>query len=297
MSSAPSAEINPATGISPALDRIQFREFKILLRAERFADPESFHDFWKIVKHAAKTLGIETAKNDKAREHRIREVMFFDTPDYRLYNNNFILRARRFYRNGWLAKQHRLALKFRHPDRGAATAVNLHPAIGAEYKIRFKEELLAQRGVVGGMRAIYSHACVLESPSEVLNERVRDIASVFPVLQEAIGLSPRAPLDVVNNIFIEEVFEEIGRIGFSDKTWAEATVAIWRNRHTEVPLVGEFAYQLEFDSLDKLHKKPRELSEDLYKALQHEAGDWVHMGNTKTALVYRLGNSPVHNDE
>ncbi len=296
MSSAPSVDLSSA-GTSPALDRIQFREFKILLRAERFADPESFHDFWKIVKHTARNLGIETVKSDKTHEHRIREVMFFDTPDYLLYNNSFILRARRFYRNGWLAKEHRLALKFRHPDRGVATAVNVHPAIPAVCKIRFKEELLPERGKAGGMRAIYSHACVLESPSDVFNQRVRDIATVFPVLQHRIGLKPKAPLEVVNNIFIEEVFEEIGRIGFGDKMWAEATVAIWRNRHTEVPLVGEFGYQLEFDSLDKLHKRPRELSDELYKALQHEAREWVHLGNTKTALVYRLGNSPVNNDE
>ena len=124
MSSAPSVDLSPSGGESPALDRINFREFKILLRAERFSDPRSFHDFWKIVKHAAGSLDVET-----------------------------------------------------------------------------------------------------------------------------------------------------------------------------VPLVGEFAYQIEFDSLDKLPKEPRELSEALYKALQLEGRDWIHMGNTKTALVYKLGNQPVHNDE
>jgi hypothetical protein len=278
------------------LDQIQFRQFKILLRAECFGDPRSFFDFWKIVKHTARTLGIDTIKTDKAREHRIREVMFFDTPDYTMYNNHFILRARRFYRNVWLAKEHRLALKFRHPDREVAAAVNVHPAVPATARIRFKEELLAQRGAVGEMRAIYSHGCVLESPSDVLNQRVSDIATVFPVLQ-SIGIRPKAQLDVVNNIFIEEVFDQIGRIGFGDKVWAEAMVAIWRNRATEVPLVGEFAYQIEFDRLEKLPKKPKELSEARYKALQLEARDWIHMGNTKTALVYKLGNRPVHNDE
>jgi hypothetical protein len=38
-------------------------------------------------------------------------------------------------------------------------------------------------------------------------------------------------------------------------------------------------------------------SEELYKAVQLEARDWIHMGNTKTALVYRMGNVPVKNDE
>jgi len=288
--------LNPSDGAKSELDPIQFREYKILLRAERFSDPESFHVFRRIVKRTAKSLGIETRKSVKPHEHRIREVLFFDTPDYTLYNNHFMLRARRFYRDGWLALDHRLALKFRHPDRDIAAAVNVHPAIPAISKIRFKEELLAERGRLGGMRLIYSHGCVLQSPSDVLNQRVQDIAAVFPVLQ-SIGIAPKATLDVVNNIFIEEVFEEIGRINFGDKVVAEATVAIWRNRATQVPLVGEFAYQIEFDSLEKLHKRPKELSEALYKTTQLEARDWIHMGNTKTALIYKLGNAPVNNDE
>jgi hypothetical protein len=296
MSSAPPVNLSTSPEPTPALDQIQFREFKILLRAERFGDPQSFHDFWKIVKQTARTLDIDAVKTDKSHEHRIREVVFFDTPDYRMYNNHFILRARCFYRNGWLAKDHRLALKFRHPDREVATATNVHPAIPAPSRIRFKEELLAERGKIGEMRAIYSHGCVLESLRDVLKERVSDIATVFPVLQ-SIGIQPKAQLQVVNNIFIEEVFEEIGQIGFGDKISAGATVAIWRNRHTEVPLVGEFAYQIQFNSLDRLPKRSRELSEALFKLVQIEATDWIHTGNTKTALVYKLGNQPVHNDE
>jgi hypothetical protein len=296
MSGAPLTNVSPSDGARPLLDPIQFREYKILLRAERFSDPQSFHDFWRIVKRTAKSFGIETVKWDKPHEHRIREVLFFDTPDFTLYNNHFILRARRFYREGWLAKDHRLALKFRHPDRKTATSVNVHPAIPAISKIKFKEELLVQPGHLGEMRSIYSHGCVLRSPSDILNQRVRDIATVFPVLQ-SIGIRPKAQLEVVNNLYIEEVFEEIGGISFSEKVQAEATVAIWRNRATEVPLVGEFAYQIEFDNLDHLDTKAKELSEALYKALQLEGRDWIHMGNTKTALVYKLGNVPVKNDE
>jgi hypothetical protein len=296
MSSVRPINVSPSDGAKPALDPIRFREYKILLRAERFTAPDSFHAFWKIVKHSARSLRIETLKSEKAREYRIREVVFFDTPDYTLYNNHFILRARRFYRNGWLAKDHRLAFKFRHPDREVATTLNVHPAIAAISRIRFKEELLAERGGLGGMRAIYSHGCVLVSPSDVLNQRVRDIARVFPVLQ-SIGIQPGAQLGVVNGIFIEEVFEEIGRIDFGNEVEAEATVAIWRNRATEAPLVGEFTYQIECDDVDKLPKRPKEQSEALYKALQLEGRDWIHMGNTKTALIYKLGNSPVINDE
>ena len=41
----------------------------------------------------------------------------------------------------------------------------------------------------------------------------------------------------------------------------------------------------------------KEPSEDHYKALQMEEREWIHMGNTRTALVYKLGNAPVINDE
>src|ERR1700730_2311028 len=70
------------------LDRVQYLEAKLILKPDRFTSVESFRDFGKIVKHTAKKLDIGFIR-DRAAELRpeIREIIFGDTFDFRLYNN------------------------------------------------------------------------------------------------------------------------------------------------------------------------------------------------------------------
>ncbi|HLH75433.1 MAG TPA: hypothetical protein VKV28_01380 [Candidatus Binataceae bacterium] len=279
-----------------APDPIQFREYKLLLKAERFAGEDSFHEFWRLVHHTAKSLGLDSSKQSRARESRIREVLFYDTPSFDLYNHHFIIRKRTLYHHGWLEKEHRVAIKFRHPERALAEALTIRPAQALAYRIRFKEELLPQRDRIGGMRSIFSHACVLDSPGINWARPAGELQALLPVLAN-LPLDPRAPVDIVNQLAIEEIFEDIGEIQFGDKVAGAATVAVWRNRATQSPLVGEFAFQIQFTRLEDLPRRARELSENFYKAMQLEAYDWLHRANTKTALVYRLGGGVVTNDE
>lgn len=279
-----------------APDPIQFREYKLLLKAERFPGEDSFHEFWRLVHHTAKSLGIDSSKQSRARESRIREVLFYDTPRFDLYNHHLIIRKRTLYHHGWLEKEHRVAIKFRHPDRALAEAQAIRPAQPLAYRIRFKEELLQERDRIGGMRSIFSHACVLDSPGISFARPAAELQALFPVFAN-LPIDPQAPVDMVNQLAIEEVFEDIGEIYFGDKVTGAATVAVWRNRATQTPLIAEFAFQIQFSRLEDLPRRPRELSENFYKALQFEAYDWLHRANTKTALVYRLGGGVVTNDE
>ena len=75
-------------------DVLQYREYKLLLHADRFSRSQQFHKFWKVTRRVAKSLGIEIRKRGKPMETHLREVIFFDTPKFRLYNNGFILRRR-----------------------------------------------------------------------------------------------------------------------------------------------------------------------------------------------------------
>ena len=43
-------------------DQIQYREYKLLLKPDRFPDEKSFHKFWKLAHHAAKSIGIKLSK-------------------------------------------------------------------------------------------------------------------------------------------------------------------------------------------------------------------------------------------
>jgi hypothetical protein len=276
-------------------DQITYREYKLLLRADHFTKPSSFHKFWKITRRAAKSLGIEFAKRGKPMDTRVREVLFFDTPKFRLYNAGFILRRRTFYKKGLPRAEHELTLKFRSPDRAAAEAVDVRPILPYINTIKFKEEILMENDKVGGMRTIYSHSCELDTPNTILTQNFERIAQVFPALQRT-GARLKTALEIVNGIAIEEFLLNLGEIDFGDKTTAKATLAIWRNRTTQAQLLGEYAYQIKFPAAG-LHGKPKELSELFFNRLQREAPDWIHLGSTKTAMIYGLGTAPVTNHE
>ncbi len=169
------------------MDQIRYREYKVLLKPERFFAPERLEEYWKIVGHVAKKSGVGVTTNKDAFHRLIREVLFYDTKNYDLYKNAFILRKRTFYKNGWPETNHELTIKYRHPDLNTAAAVDVNPLMPGERKIKFKEELLPLKNELGGMRSLYSHNCVLYSPNIVLTQGLADIAKVFPSLQK-IGI-------------------------------------------------------------------------------------------------------------
>jgi hypothetical protein len=86
-------------------------------------------------------------------------------------------------------------------------------------------------------------------------------------------------------------------LDFGHKLEAKATLAVWRVRTTNEPIVAEFGYQLKFDSPEAVRRKQRELSEFFYTSVQSRASDWVQRGTTKTALIYGFGNSNLKHQE
>jgi len=277
-------------------DQITYREYKLLLRADHFVKPSHFHKFWKIARRVAKPLGVEFRKRGKSMETHVREVLLLDTPKFRLYNAGFILRRRTFYKKGLQETNREITLKFRSPDRESAAAVDVHPLLPCIHTVKFKEEVLTDREKLGSMRTLYSHGCELDTPNTMLMQNFETIFQVFPALQRT-GARRQAALEVVNGVAIEEVLVNFGEIDFGSKAAAKATLAIWRNRMTQEHLLGEFSYQIKFPSPAGLQGKARELSEAYFVKLQTEAADWVHMGTTKTAMVYGLGKTPITNHE
>lgn len=273
-------------------DPIQYREYKIILQPNHFQTAESFVDFWKIVRHTAKKFDVHVKEADNAFENNVREVLFFDTEDFALYNNHFIVRLRTHYKSGWPQGIPELTMKFRHPDFATAAAINVHPATpGGAVRIKFKEELLPLHESLGGIRSIFSHNCVLAMPRERLNLAVKDLTNSFPAIQQ-VQASKDAPVKIVNDVAVEEVQVDVGELHFGGGLSGKTSISVWRMRKYERAFCGEFAFQCRFDSSDHLHKENLKRAEDFYKTLQLDAFDWVSLGTTKTALVYQLGTTP-----
>ena len=80
---------------SSPLDEVKYLECKLILKGDRFTAESNFDDFGKIVKRAAEAADVGySRKSFKDARPQIREVLFFDTADFKLYNNAFILRRR-----------------------------------------------------------------------------------------------------------------------------------------------------------------------------------------------------------
>jgi hypothetical protein len=278
---------------SPAT--IGYREFKLMLCADQFDTPARFHKFWKLTRRTAEVVGVEIAKRGKPGEPHLREVLYFDTPRFRLYNHGFILRQRTFYRAGLRASEHELTVKYRGPDYVAAAAMQMHPRVPGLCTVKFKEEVLVDQAKIGSHRSIYAQSAELETTKTSLTSTFGNIAAIFPVLIST-GAKERTALSVVNGIAIEEILVNMGEIDFGGKVTGKATLAIWRNRTTQQHLVGEYSYQIKIGEAGN-HGRPKELSEAFFGRLQIDAADWLYPGTTKTAMVYGLGRAAAANHE
>lgn len=277
-------------------DDLHYREYKILLRPERFTSPQAFKDFWRIVKEVAKACGVRVEEAPDAFVNQVREVLFFDTPSFDLYNNHFIVRLRTLYHEGWPTGTPELTVKFRHPEFERAAAVDIRPALAGETRIKFKQELLPLKDRLGDIRSIFSHNSILGLPREAMNFALKNITHAFPAFR-AIEEQGDATIELVNDMAVEEVQVNVGLSHFGHHYNGKTTIAVWRSRKLEQPVCGEFAFQCKFKKSEDLQPEVLAKADAFHKALQQAAEDWVLLGTTKTALVYGLGNKTVVNHE
>src|SRR5450755_472208 len=72
-------------------DRVTYLESKIILKPDRFSSIDDFRRFGKVVGSVAKKLGVEFLPHPRnSSRPQIREIVFGDTSDFRLYNHSFI---------------------------------------------------------------------------------------------------------------------------------------------------------------------------------------------------------------
>jgi hypothetical protein len=277
------------------LDVVHYLECKLILKPDRFTSVQSFREFGNLAHRTADSLkiGFITDPYVTRRPH-IREILFFDTRDFRLYNNAFILRRRIVYEDGFPVGDPEIVFKFRHPDMQKAAEVDVRPNISGKYRIKFKAEAVPLRDEIGGFRILYSHNCVFGLSQMHDEDRMSmgTLARVFPALA-VLKKSETQTVELVSQTIVEEVLLDLGQLDFGKGVVANANVALWRCRGDHMPLVGEFAYQCKFDKRLDFHVKAKERCEQYFISLQHAASDSISLGTTKTGTVYRLkGNVP-----
>jgi hypothetical protein len=276
------------------LDDVQYLECKLILKTDEFTSPKGFRKYAKLVAQAAEECGVgfDTSPAEGTRP-AIREVMFLDTEDFRLYNNAFILRRRVRFEDGFPAAEPEVVFKFRHPDQQQAAEVDVRPKIPGDFRIKFKAEALPLKDQLGGYRLLFSHNVQFPLSQAPGGDRMamERLAEIFPALQ-ALEHAQTDRVSLVNQTIVEEVLQDLGTLDFGKGVTADANVALWRTRGEHLPLVGEFAYQVKFKRREDVHDKARERVAKFFIRLQQIGSDWIYLGATKTGMVYRLKGNP-----
>ena len=276
---------------------VQYLCCKLILRPNRFVSRESLFDFGKVMREPAKEHGVKfSTAGFESQPIKIREVLFIDTEDFRLYNNAFILRRRIPYRDGFPIGDPEIVFKFRHPNMQACAETDVRPHILGDHRVKFKCQAMPLKDKLGGIRLLFSHNVqFLRSAIGMGKENVRDLDAIIdllPVLAR-IRKTPKEEIELVNNTIIEEVLQDIGVLDFGEGIACKANVAMWRTRGEHRPLIGEFAYQFRFQDRATLGKDALRRAEAFFISLQYSAESYIELNCTKTATVYRLlGNPP-----
>jgi hypothetical protein len=280
-------------------DQITYVEAKLILKPDRFVSVDSFRQFGKLVQRTAKKVGVGfIADREAGLRPEVREIVFVDTPDFQLYKNAFILRRRIAYLDGFPVGDPEIVFKYRHPEEVKATAVDVRPKIAGKYRIKFKAEVLPLKDQVGGYRILYSHNSQFGASQVHQGEAtsMMTLMKIFPPLAE-LKAPGEEQVKLVNGGIVEEVLLPLGQLDFGKGLVAKCDVSLWRTRGEHKSLVGEFAFQAKFGNRGELAQKQKKLAAQFYVSLQRDVQDWLQLGCTKTAMVYRLnGSEPMSHE-
>jgi hypothetical protein len=263
---------------------ITHREFKLLLKPERFPVRRALLEFNDLLEKTAKKLDVRYEPFDPI-DSQVRVVQFYDTPDQTLRRNNLIFRIRQIRDGGWPDESWEVTFKLRHPELTKAADFDSSSTFTHQQKKKFKEEILRGKGI-GTMTSIYSNNCVLESPALDLELPLERLAETFPHFQN-LGVDLKQKMTIVNGAKIFEIEAKLGNFFFGKHTTATATLALWARPVPDRfdPLIAEFGWSYH-PYREKGDGKGDKRADEFFIALQLPLSDWLATGTTKTALIY-----------
>jgi len=86
-------------------------------------------------------------------------------------------------------------------------------------------------------------------------------------------------------------------LDFGHKLEAKATLAVWRVRTTNAPIVAEFAYQLKFDSPESVRRKQRDYPSSFTRTCNRGPQTGCSVEQPKPPFIYGYGNASLKHQE
>jgi hypothetical protein len=264
---------------------VTHREFKLLLRPEKFPNRRAVLEFNEKLEQTAKRLGVHYEPVESL-DAQLRIVQFYDTKNEDLRKNKLIFRIRQIREGGWPGESWELTFKCRAPDYAKAAGFNTDTTLTKLQKKKFKEELI--RGeTLGTMASIYSNNVIVEYPNVEVELPLGRLADHLPHLK-TLGLDMNETLAIVAGAKVFELQSTLGNLSFGHGVVAHATLAVWARPIPDrfEPLVAEFGFSTHVLGGDEKEEKGQRAADDFFKALQVALKDYLSDGTTKTALIY-----------
>lgn len=267
---------------------ITHREFKLLLKAEKFPNRRALVEFNQLFAGIAKTLGVHYDPVESL-DSQLRIVQFYDTKTEDLRKNKLIFRIRQVRQGGWPDESWELTFKCRAPDYAKAAGFDTDTTMTKLQRKKFKEELI--RGdIPGTMTSIFSNNVILEYPEINLELPLRRLAEGLPHLQ-TLGLDLDETLSIVAGAKVFEIQSTLGALRFGHGVNASASLAVWCRPVPDrfEPLIAEFGFSTHVHDRDEREEKGQNAADEFFKAIQVPLKDYLADGTTKTALIYGDG--------
>jgi hypothetical protein len=264
---------------------VTHREFKLLLKPEKFLSRRAVLEFNELLHKAAEKLGVHYDPVESL-DSQLRIVQFYDTKAEDLRKNKLIFRIRQIRQGGWPDDSWELTFKCRAPDYEKAAAFDTDTTMTKLQKKKFKEELI--RGdVPGTMTSIFSNNVIVEYPEIPLEAPLSRLADALPHLK-TIGLDLNETMSIVAGAKVFELQSDLGILSFGHGVAARATLAVWARPVPDrfEPLVAEFGFSTHVLGKDEKEEKGQHAADEFFKALQGPLHDYLSSGTTKTALIY-----------
>jgi hypothetical protein len=264
---------------------VTHREFKLLLKPDKFPNRRAVLQFNEVLHRLADKLGVHYDPVESL-DSQLRIVQFYDTHAEDLRKNKLIFRIRQVRSTGWPDESWELTFKCRAPDYDKAAAFNTDTTMTKLQRKKFKEELI--RGdVPGTMTSIFSNNVIVEYPEIPPEAPLSRLADALPHLK-TLGLDMNQTMSIVAGAKVFELQSDLGTLNFGHGVTARATLAVWARPVPDrfEPLVAEFGFSTHMLGKDEKEEKGQRAADEFFKALQGPLHDYLYEGTTKTALIY-----------
>jgi len=268
-----------------ATPMVTHREFKLLLKPEKFPSRRAVLEFNELLKRTADNLGVHYEPVESL-DSQLRVVQFYDTVSEELRKNKLIFRIRQIRASGWPDESWELTFKCRTPDYDKAAAFDTNTTMTKLQKKKFKEELI--RGdSPGTMTSIFSNNVIVEYPEIEVEMPISRLANALPHLR-TIGLDLNQTMSIVKGVKVFELQSTLGSLNFGHGVTAHATLAVWSRPIPDrfEPMIAEFGFSTHVLGKDDKEEKGQQAADEFFKALQGPLHDYLSGGTTKTALIY-----------